>query len=324
MAADRFIALTGGVGGAKLALGLTQLLSPDEIAFIVNTGDDFEHLGLHVSPDIDTLVYTLSGESNTEVGWGRRGETWQFMRALKQFGGETWFNLGDLDLAMHLERTQRLQRGATLTQVTQQLATALGVKYAVLPMSDSPVRTMIGTADGELAFQHYFVRDRCAPAVTGFRFAGASDATPTRGIESRLDDTALAGVIICPSNPFVSVDPVLAVPGMRERLKRLGVPIVAVSPIVAGTAIKGPTAKMMTELSIPNDAVSVARHYRGLIDGFVIDRQDAALEPTIAALGIETVVTQTVMLSLADRRQLADDVLRFIGRMRTSAGKRLK
>jgi len=314
--ADRFIALTGGVGGAKLALGLTQLLTPDEIAFIVNTGDDFEHLGLHVSPDIDTLVYTLSGESNTDLGWGRRGETWQFMRALKQFGGETWFNLGDLDLAMHIERTQRLHKGATLTQTTQQLATALGVKYPVLPMSDAPVRTMIGTADGELAFQHYFVRDRCAPAVTGFRFAGAPDAVPTREIESRFEDHALAGVIICPSNPFVSVDPMLAVPGMRERLKRIGVPIVAVSPIVAGTAIKGPTAKMMTELSIPNDAVSVARHYRGLIDGFVIDQQDAALEPTIAALGIATVVTQTVMLSLADRRQLADDVLRFIRRLK--------
>lgn len=316
MAADRFIALTGGVGGAKLALGLTQLLSPEEIAFIVNTGDDFEHLGLHVSPDIDTLVYTLSGESNTEVGWGRRGETWQFMRALKQFGGETWFNLGDLDLAMHVERTQRLHKGALLTQVTRELATSLGVKYAVLPMSDAPVRTMIGTANGELAFQHYFVRDRCAPAVTGFRFAGASNAVTTREIESRFDDKGLAGVIICPSNPFVSVDPVLAVPGIRERLKRLGVPIVAVSPIVAGTAIKGPTAKMMTELSIPNDAVSVARHYGGLIDGFVIDQQDAALEPTIAALGIATVVTQTVMLSLADRRNLADNVLRFIRRLK--------
>ena len=187
-------------------------------------------------------------------------------------------------------------------------------------MSDAPVRTMIGTADGELAFQHYFVRDRCAPAVTGFRFAGASDAAPTREIEARFDDAGLAGVIICPSNPFVSVDPVLAVPGMRERLERLRIPIVAVSPIVAGTAIKGPTAKMMTELSIPNDAVSVARHYRGLIDGFVIDKQDAALEPTIAALGIATVVTQTVMLSLADRRQLADDVLRFVRRLKASAG----
>jgi len=319
MAADRFIAVTGGVGGAKLALGLTQMLTPDEVAFIVNTGDDFEHLGLHISPDIDTLVYTLSGESNAEAGWGRRGETWQFMQAMKQLGGETWFNLGDLDLAMHIERTQRLRKGATLTQVTKQLATALGVQFAVLPMSDAPVRTMIGTANGELAFQHYFVRDRCAPAVTGFRFAGASSAAPTREIETRLDDPALAGVIICPSNPFVSVDPVLSVPRMRERLKQLRAPVVAVSPIVAGTAIKGPTAKMMTELSIPNDADSVARHYRELIDGFVIDTQDAALEPAIAALGIATVVTQTVMLSLADRRQLADDVLRFVRRLNANA-----
>ena len=319
MAADRFIAVTGGVGGAKLALGLTQLLTSDEVAFIVNTGDDFEHLGLHISPDIDTLVYTLSGESNAEAGWGRRGETWQFMRAMKQLGGEAWFNLGDLDLAMHIERTQRLRKGATLTQVTKQLASALGVQFAVLPMSDAAVRTMIGTADGELAFQHYFVRDRCAPAVTGFRFAGASSAAPTREIETLLDDPGLAGVIICPSNPFVSVDPVLSVPRMREKLKRLRAPIVAVSPIVAGTAIKGPTAKMMAELSIPNDAVSVARHYRDLIDGFVIDTQDAALEPTIAALGIATVVTQTVMLSLADRRQLADDVLRFVRRLNANA-----
>ena len=240
MAADRFIAVTGGVGGAKLALGLTQLLARDEVSFIVNTGDDFEHLGLHISPDIDTLLYTLSGESNAEAGWGRRGETWQFMRALKQLGGETWFNLGDLDLAMHVERTQRLREGATLTEVTKQLASALGVQYDVLPMSDAPVRTMIGTADGELAFQHYFVRDRCAPAVTGFRFAGASGAAPTREIEAPLDDPELAGMIICPSNPFVSVDPVLAVPGCAKQLKRQRAPIVAVSPIVAGTAIKGP------------------------------------------------------------------------------------
>lgn len=315
MAADRYIAITGGVGGAKLALGLIQLLGPDEVSFVVNTGDDFEHLGLHISPDIDTLVYTLSGESNTDAGWGRRGETWQFMRALKQFGGESWFNLGDLDLAMHVERTQRLRQGADLTQVTRELATALGVKYEVLPMSDAPVRTMIGTANGELAFQHYFVRDRCAPAVTGFRFDGAADATLSPQIEQRLDDPSLAGVIICPSNPFVSVDPVLAVPGLRERLARLRVPIVAVSPIVAGTAIKGPTAKMMTELQIPNDALAVARHYRGLVSGFVLDNQDAALEGAVASLGLATVVTQTVMLTLADRQQLADDVLKFIRRL---------
>jgi LPPG:FO 2-phospho-L-lactate transferase len=315
MAVRRFIAITGGVGGAKLALGLTQLLSPDEVSFIVNTGDDFEHLGLHVSPDVDTLVYTLSGQSNTEAGWGRRGETWQFMHALREFGGETWFNLGDLDLAMHVRRTQRLRQGATLTTVTRELASALGVEYEILPMSDAPVRTMIGTPEGELAFQHYFVRDRCAPTVTGFRFAGVDVAAMTPEIERGLADETLAGIVICPSNPFVSVDPVLAVPGLRQRLKDAGVPIVAVSPIVAGLAIKGPTAKMMAELNIPNTAVAVATHYRDLLDGFVVDAQDAALEAEVAALGIDTVVTQTVMLTLADRTQLAADVLQFVKRL---------
>ncbi len=316
MAAPRFVAITGGVGGAKLALGLTQHLGPEEVSFVVNTGDDFEHLGLHVSPDIDTLVYTLSGQSNTDVGWGRKGETWQFMQALEGLGGETWFKLGDRDLAMHIERTRRLRAGASLTSVTKELATALGVAYEILPMSDAPVRTMIGTADGELAFQHYFVRDRCAPAVTGFRFDGAAGAALSPELARRLDDPALAGIIICPSNPFVSVDPVLAIPGMRERLARATVPVVAVSPIVAGTAIKGPTAKMMRELRIPNTTVAVAQHYRGLLRGYVLDEQDAAHEGAIAALGIATVVTQTVMLTLADRAQLAADVLRFIKRIK--------
>jgi LPPG:FO 2-phospho-L-lactate transferase len=309
-----FIAITGGVGGAKLGLGLTQLLGPDELSFIVNTGDDFEHLGLHVSPDIDTLVYTLSGESNTELGWGRRGETWQFMSALERFGGPTWFRLGDMDLAMHTQRTQQLRAGARLTDVTKELAHALGVNHAILPMSDAPVRTIVSTPNGELAFQHYFVRDRCEPTVTGFRFEGANDAALAAEVIERFDDPRLAGIIICPSNPFVSIDPVLAIPGMRECLARTRAPIVAVSPIVAGAAIKGPTAKMMRELHMPNDAVTVAGHYRGLLQGFVLDAQDAALEPAVAALGIATVVTQTVMVTLADRVQLADQVLQFIKR----------
>ena len=316
MAAEKFVAITGGVGGAKLALGLTQLLTPDELCFIVNTGDDFEHLGLHISPDIDTLLYTLAGQSNTDVGWGRRGESWQFMNALAELGGETWFNLGDLDLAMHIERTRRLRDGATLTSVTRALATALQVGYEILPMADAQVRTMIGTADGELAFQHYFVRDRCAPAVSGFRFDGAADAMLTPEIQRRLDDPRLAGIIICPSNPFVSVDPVLAVAGIHERLASARVPVVAVSPIVAGAAIKGPTAKMMLELKIPNSAVEVAQHYCHLLRGFVLDRLDAALEGAVAALGIDTVVTQTVMLTLSDRVQLASDVLQFVKRLK--------
>jgi len=311
-----FIAITGGVGGAKLALGLAQLLSPDEISFIVNTGDDFEHVGLHVSPDIDTLVYTLSGESNTELGWGRRGETWQFMTALGRLGGPTWFRLGDMDLAMHVERTQQLRAGARLTDITRTLARALGVDHMILPMSDAPVRTIVSTTNGELAFQHYFVRDRCEPSVTGFRFEGANDAALTAQVIERFEDPRLAGVIICPSNPFVSVDPVLAVPGIRERLANARVPIVAISPIIAGAAIKGPTAKMMHELQMPGDAAAVAAHYRSLLHGFVLDVQDAALEPAVAALGIATVVTQTVMVTLADRVQLAEQVLHFIKRLK--------
>ena len=242
--AKRYVAITGGVGGAKLALGLTQLLGPDEIAFIVNTGDDFEHLGLHVSPDIDTLVYTLSGQSNTEVGWGRRGETWQFMQALKQFGGETWFNLGDLDLAMHVERTQRLRQGRTPDR-----------RHA--RTRNCARRQARDPADERCAGSHddrHRRRRTGVPALfrsrplraggDGISLRGRCDGNADpREIESRFDDHGLAGVIICPSNPFVSVDPVLAVPGMRERLRRLACPIVAVSPIVAGTAIKGPTAK---------------------------------------------------------------------------------
>jgi LPPG:FO 2-phospho-L-lactate transferase len=311
-----FIAITGGVGGAKLALGLARLLPPGEVTFVVNTGDDFEHLGLHVSPDIDTLVYTLSGESNADLGWGRRGETWQFMTALSRLGGPTWFRLGDMDLAMHVERTQQLRAGARLTDTTRTLARALGVDHAILPMSDAPVRTIVSTTSGELAFQHYFVRDRCEPTVTGFRFDGANDAELTPEVIERFDDPRLAGVIICPSNPFVSVDPVLAVPGMRERLARARVPIVAISPIVAGAAIKGPTAKMMHELHMPGDAAAVAGHYRGLLHGFVLDAQDGALEPAVAALGMATVVTQTVMVTLADRVQLAEQVLHFIKRFK--------
>jgi LPPG:FO 2-phospho-L-lactate transferase len=314
MAKATYIAISGGVGGAKLALGLAQVLAPDEIAFIVNTGDDFDHLGLHISPDIDTLVYTLSGESNAELGWGRRGESWQFMTEITRLGGESWFRLGDRDLAMHVERTQQLRAGARLTTVTRKLAGALGVKHAILPMTDAPVRTKVRTAHGELAFQHYFVRDRCEPTVTGFRFDGVAAAALSPETIERFEDPDLAGVIICPSNPFVSVDPVLAIPGMRERLARAGVPVVAVSPIVAGTAIKGPTAKMMRELSVPNNAVAVAQHYRGLLDGFVLDSQDAALESAVAALGIDTVATQTVMITLADRVELAEQVLRFIKR----------
>lgn len=301
------LALTGGVGGAKLALGLAKLLPPSEVAFVVNTGDDFEHLGLHISPDVDTLTYTLAEMANASVGWGRADESWHFIEALGQFGGEMWFRLGDRDLALHIHRRTLLESGLGLSAATAAIAKALGVKHAILPMSDDPVRTRVLTPDGPLAFQHYFVRDRCWPIATGFEFAGAEDAK----INPAIPFDAATAIVICPSNPFVSVDPILAVPGMRAALKACGVPIVAVSPIIGGKAIKGPTAKMMRELGVPATTVEVAKHYVGLVTHFVIDQVDAESQSAVAALGLKTAVAQTLMTSLEDRVALGRTVLEF-------------
>ena len=274
---------------------------------MVNTGDDFEHLGLHIAPDMDTLTYTLAGLSNPTVGWGRADETWGFMAALEQLGGEGWFRLGDRDLALHLRRRSLLDAGLGLTAATAQIAARLGVQHQVLPMSDDPVRTQVLTADGPLAFQHYFVRDRCVPVAQGFEFAGAETATLNPAISWQ----GVQAIVICPSNPFVSVDPILAVPGMREALAGSGAPIVAVSPIVGGEAIKGPTAKMMRELGMPATTVAVAEHYQGLVTHFVVDAVDADAAPAVAALGMSVTVAQTVMRNLEDRMQLAHSVLKF-------------
>lgn len=301
------LALTGGIGGAKLALGLAKLLTPNEVAFVVNTGDDFEHLGFHISPDVDTLIYTLAEIANTKVGWGRGDESWHFLETLQRFGGETWFQLGDRDLALHVHRRTLLERGMSLSAATAALAGALNVEHALLPMSDDPIRTRVLTADGPLPFQHYFVRDRCRPTATGFEFVGAATARVNPAIPF---DTASA-IVICPSNPFVSIDPILAVPGMRQALKACAVPIVAVSPIVGGKALKGPTAKMMRELGVPVSAVEVAKHYQGLMTHFVLDQVDAESQSAIAALGMQPAVAQTVMASLEDRVQLAGAVLEF-------------
>ena len=301
------LALTGGVGGAKLALGLAKLLPPSEVAFVVNTGDDFEHLGLHISPDVDTLTYTLAGLADPDNGWGRRGESWRMLEALGALGGETWFRLGDKDMALHLRRRALLDEGHDLSAATAAIAASLGVEHAILPMSDDPVRTRIRTDDGTLAFQHYFVRDRCQPVAHGFEFAGAEMARLNPAIP--FDDVRL--VVVCPSNPFVSVDPILAVPGMVDALKCTGAPVVAVSPIVGGAAIKGPTAKMMRELGVPATTLQVAKHYRELATHFVIDDVDADAVCAVAGLGLETVVAQTVMRSLEDRVRLARTVLAF-------------
>jgi LPPG:FO 2-phospho-L-lactate transferase len=306
----RVVVLSGGVGGAKLVLGLARTLPADRLLVVANTGDDFRHYGLHVSPDIDTVVYTLAGLANAELGWGRQGESWNFMAALKALGGEDWFNLGDGDLAMHVLRTHRLDAGEGLGAVTADLCRALGIAVPVLPMTDDPVATVVETADGPLAFQHYFVRDRCRPAVTGFRFDGIEAARPHPDLLAALGGDA-AAVVIAPSNPFVSVDPILRLPGLRHALDAFAGPIVAVSPIVGGVAIKGPAAKMMAELGMPASALAVARHYQGLVDGLVIDHADAAEAAEIRALGMAVLVTATVMRDLEDRKALARDCLAF-------------
>ena len=306
------LALSGGVGGAKLALGLSRVLPPEALTIVCNTADDFDHLGLRVCPDLDTVMYTLAGVANRVTGWGQAHETWSFLGAISQLGGETWFRLGDRDLATHVERTRRLSAGESLTVVTDALCGALGVEPRVLPMTDDPVRTVVGTPSGELSFQHYFVRERCAPAVTGFRFDGVERARPAPDFIAALEgDTA--AVVICPSNPFVSVDPVLALPGIEMALRDTPAPVIAVSPIVGGQAIKGPAAKMMAELQMPVTAAAVARHYRerNLLDGFIVDHADASEAAEIERTGLPTLVTGTVMESLADRERLAREVLDF-------------
>jgi LPPG:FO 2-phospho-L-lactate transferase len=308
MTAPRVVALSGGVGGAKLSLGLYRSLPADALTVVVNTGDDFSHLGLRISPDIDTTLYTLAGLVNPETGWGRRDETWTFMNTLATLGGETWFRLGDGDLALHVERTGRLARGESLSEVTAELAMRFGIRATVLPMSDDLVATRVATPSGELGFQEYFVHLQCQPRVTALRFDGASVARPAPGIATALAGKDLAAVIICPSNPYLSIDPVLAVPGIRSLLRAAGAPVIAVSPLIGGRAVKGPTAKIMTELSLPVSPLEVVRHYRGLIDGFVLDRRD---EHLAGQFDLPVCVTDTLMVSLDDRLRLANDVLRF-------------
>ena len=304
------LTLAGGVGGAKLAQGLYQVLG-DDLTVVVKTGDDFEHMGLCISPDLDTVMYTLAGLNNRETGWGLAGETWNFMAMTGRLGGETWFRLGDQDLAVHLERTRRLAAGETLSSVTASLCARLGLTCAVMPMSNARVRTMVGTDRGELAFQDYFVRLRCEPRLRELRFDGADAATMSPAVAASWESPALQAIVLAPSNPFLSIAPILAVPGFEKRLRKRRVPVVAVSPIVGGKALKGPAAKIMQELGHEVSALAVARHYRGLLDGFVLDRADMALAPAVEALGIRALVTDTVMTSPAVAAVLAGRVLEF-------------
>jgi LPPG:FO 2-phospho-L-lactate transferase len=310
--ANKVLALCGGVGGAKLVLGLNGVLRAGGLAVAVNTADDFEHLGLHVSPDLDTVLYTLAGLSDPARGWGRAGESWNFMNALSSLGGETWFALGDRDLAVHVERTRRLRAGESLATIVADMARRLKVAVRIVPMTDSPVRTVVHTRDGPLPFQDYFVRHRCAPVVTAVSFAGIAEARPSPAFVDAVADPELSAIVIAPSNPYLSIDPILAVPGVREVLEGVRVPVIAVSPIIHGKAVKGPTAKIMSELGIDVTPSAIAHHYRGLIDGLVIDESDAAGADQI---GVPVAATRTLMNDIDDKRHLARVVLAFAARL---------
>jgi LPPG:FO 2-phospho-L-lactate transferase len=296
------VALSGGIGGAKLALGLSRVLPADELLVVANTGDDFEHLGLSISPDIDTLTYVLAGLDNPVTGWGRRDETWSFMDSIGALGGEEWFRLGDRDLALHVERTRRLRLGESLSGITSDVCRRLGIGVRVVPMSDDRVRTRVRSDAGWIDFQDYFVRQQCKPMVHELAFEGAALARPHADIAAALRSGDVRAVIVCPSNPFISIDPILAIPGMREAIKAAGAPVVAVSPIIGGQAVKGPTGKMMRELGLEVSSAGVAARYGDLLDGYIVDHADA---DTVGSVRARVTIAQTLMRSLQDRETLA-------------------
>jgi LPPG:FO 2-phospho-L-lactate transferase len=313
------VALCGGVGGAKLALGLERIAAPVAATIIVNVGDDFEHLGLRICPDIDTVLYTLGNLSDPERGWGRAGESWNFIENVKLLGADDWFLLGDKDLALHVTRTQHLHRGGLLSDFVARAAKRFGIRSNILPATNAALSTMIDTDQGVLPFQEYFVKQRCAPRIKSIQFAGAASAAAAPGVLDALSDPALHAIIVCPSNPYLSVDPILAVPDIKAALRNASAPVIAVSPIVGGAAIKGPTAKIMAELNLAPSQRSIAAHYQGLIDALVVDISD---ENEARDLPVPTFVVPTVMTTLEQKIQLARDVIDAAASLRTNSASR--
>jgi LPPG:FO 2-phospho-L-lactate transferase len=304
----KVVALAGGVGGAKMAHGLAQILPAENLTVVVNVADDFELYGLTICPDLDTVMYTLAGIASPRTGWGIEGDTFQCVEMLARFGAPAWFRLGDRDLATHMARTRWLWDGATLTEVTRRLCASLSVAQKILPCTDDLLRTIVETAGGDLEFQDYFVRRRCEPAVRGFYLRGLQSAFPTREFLTVLDGAD--AIILCPSNPFVSLGPILALPGVREKVAAK--PSAAVTPIIGGQAVKGPLAKMLRELGRDSSAVEAAREYRGVARGFLLDRQDSSLAPEIEALGLRVGIANTLMTNDEERKRMALEVLEFI------------
>lgn len=311
MAAKRIVALAGGVGAARFLAGLVRVIAPQKLFIIGNTGDDAAIHGLEISPDLDTVIYTLAGLADPVRGWGLKGDTFYCLQALGRLGAQTWFQLGDRDLATHVYRTERLRQGAALSEVTREVSAALGVPSCVVPMSDQPVRTQVETRRGWLDFQTYFARRRARDAALGVRLAGVEEARPAPGVLEAINEAR--GVVVCPSNPIISIGPILAVPGIREALRSTRAPVAAVTPIVGGRALKGPAARMMTSMGLRPSALQVAELYRDFLDVFVLDRVDQRLAPKIEALGMRVVVTNTIMTGLAEKKALARVVVQALG-----------
>jgi LPPG:FO 2-phospho-L-lactate transferase len=306
----RVVAFAGGVGGAKLAAGLQAALPPGALTVIVNTGDDFEHWGLTICPDLDTVVYNLAGVHNPAMGWGRDRETFHTLQSVGELGGEDWFRLGDRDLALHLRRTEWLRQGIRLSEVTDRLRRAFGIPTTILPMCDEPVRTLVHTDEGDLPFQHYFVRRRCEPLVIDLSFVGAESSHVPDAVAHAIQQADV--IVFCPSNPYLSIDPILSVPGLRRMVQQAHAPRLAVSPIVGGAAIKGPAAKMMRELGQMVSPLTVVDHFADLLDGFVLDQADGELAD---AVELPALVTDTLMTDLPTKQRLAQEVLAFAAQL---------
>jgi LPPG:FO 2-phospho-L-lactate transferase len=306
----KLTALAGGIGASKFLLGLAAVIPPEEITIIANTGDDIELFGLRISPDIDTITYTLAGVINEATGWGLTGDTFECLTWLSRYGAAGWFNLGDRDLATHIYRTHELSRGRSLTEVTDHIRRSLGVRSLILPMTDAYTPTRVVTDEGEMHFQEYFVRRRCEPRIKQIRFDGIESAHPAPGVVSAILEAD--AVIICPSNPFISIGPILAVPGILDALKRTPAQVIAITPIIGGRALKGPAADMLRDLGHEVSARGVASVYRDFVDVFALDEVDGVFEPDIKELGMRVVVTNTVMSALEDKQRLARSVLEAV------------
>ena len=307
----KIVALCGGIGGSKLALGLNNVLDQKNLSIITNTGDDFLYLGFYICPDIDTVIYTLAGVNNKETGWGREDETWKTLDVLEELGADTWFQLGDKDLGLHLFRSKEKRNGELLTTITRRITNKFRLKTNVLPMSNHPVQTFLETEDGEMSFQDYFVKNKCKPKVKNILFKSKKPVA-TDAVKRSLMDKNLDGIVFCPSNPYLSIDPILSINRIRKLIENQKKPRIAISPIVGHDSVKGPTSKLMKEMGVEVSSLSIAKHYKGLIDGIIIDHEDEKEAQKIREMGIEVKLSKIIVETLEEKMRLAKESLEFI------------